>query len=117
MDKARRDCYRLIQVLMARGLCRHDGCQSPATVGHHMFKRNRLGTAFLPDAIVPLCEKHHRWAHAHPTDFEAMARKRMGSEHYDRIKALSLSVVRMRGDDFKRIRATLENGLNKYTRN
>jgi hypothetical protein len=93
---ARDDCYRLIQevAVKASGKCQRPSCHNPAHCGHHIFKRDRLATAFRPDCVVGLCIAcHYEWAHGEPDEFRDFMIARMGERYYE-LQRLSNSVVR-----------------------
>lgn len=75
-----------------------------SSVGHHLFKRDRMGTAFLPEALIGLCVDHHAYAHAHPEEFRELMIERMGERYYE-LQRLSNSVVKYQ--DFGGIRRHL----------
>jgi len=116
-SKAERDCYQLIQeIAVARDVyCVHPLCSSLATAGHHLFKRDRIATAFLPSAIFGVCNDHHvPWAHEEREEFKVFAIGRLGEEEYYRLYRLSITTTR--GMDFKGKRNELIEILRK-TRN
>lgn len=105
MNSIKRDCYRMMQQIASRGRCRYMECQEAATVGHHLFKRDRLGTAFLIDAVVPLCIAHHRFAHEKPMIFKRWAQESIRG--YFEMEHLSRKIIRLRKDDLISIRSAL----------
>jgi 5-methylcytosine-specific restriction endonuclease McrA len=102
------DCYRLIQEVVVREtpFCRR--CGSPATVGHHLFKRDRLATAFLPEAVWSLCNDCHGWAHRNPYPFQLMVVNEIGERYYELLR-LSHTVVK--NMDFKNVKEELKKRL------
>ena len=85
MVSTKSDCYALVQeIACARDrLCRGPGCSNLATSGHHIYKRNRLATAFDPQYIVGLCNDCHvPWAHAEPDQFTQWVISWMGEDEY-----------------------------------
>jgi len=84
-SKAKDDCYKLIQMI---ALARDKGCQNPecsrlGEAGHHLFKRDRLATAFDPEAVIGLCTQCHTgFAHNHPRLFKEFMVERMGDRYY-----------------------------------
>jgi hypothetical protein len=89
MRSAKKECYALIQavVLKLNPVCQHPDCREPSVVGHHIFKRDRLTTAFLPSCVWGLCNHHHRYAHSHPEDFKNIVIGFMGYEtYYERLR-------------------------------
>jgi hypothetical protein len=113
MTKAEKDCYRLIQeIIVARDpVCYFPGCGKPSTAGHHLFKRDRLATAFDLRCIVGTCVEDHRWAHDHPGTFALLMAPRMEPGQYDYLKRLSHRVVKH--FDFVGTRAWLRGILEK----
>ncbi len=90
------DCYRVIQeIAVARDkVCQKPGCSRRAEAGHHLWKRDRLATAFLPEAILGLCTQHHTgWAHNKPKEFKDFMVSRMGKRYYE-LQRLSNTVVK-----------------------
>jgi hypothetical protein len=88
-----KECYKLIQmvVLKLQPVCVM--CGQPSIVGHHWFKRDRLATAFLPEAISGLCNVCHLFAHARPRWFREYMINRFGENNYYSLLALSCTVV------------------------
>jgi hypothetical protein len=112
MLTAKKDCYRLIQMVVLKNnpICRHLGCSQLSTVGHHIWKRDRMGTAFHPQAVFAVCQAHHAYAHAHPVSFMDLVRFSLGDLFYE-LEALSRQTIRYREADYKRIRLELTNML------
>ena len=107
MQGIKKESYRLVQqvVLAQRPYCEYPGCSKKATVGHHVFPRNRMGTAFDPESIMSLCHEHHQEIH-NSTSKNAIERAWLGDK-YDGKERLSRMVVQFRRADFDRIRAAL----------
>jgi hypothetical protein len=105
MKSAKKDCYRLIQEVSVKRspFCRW--CGMPSTVGHHIFKRDRLATAFLPEAVWGMCDIHHGYWHAHPAAFRLEAIRIIGYEEYYDLARLSDTTTR--NVNFKEIRTKL----------
>lgn len=111
---AKDDCYALIQeIAVARDIfCRAPGCWQMATAGHHLFKRDRMATAFMPKYVWGLCGACHAWAHAEPDCFRDWVIAKMGhDEYYD---ALLLSNTVIKNTDFNAVRSSLKEKLKKY---
>ena len=108
MDAVKAECYKLIQQvgLKQHPDCQFPGCNKKAACMHHVFKRDRMGTAFNPEAVIALCVKHHDFAHAEPATFKLLAKKIIGWK-YDYLRELSLTVVQFSEADFIRIRDAL----------
>jgi len=104
---AKDDCYKLTQeIAVARDVvCQRPECIRPADCGHHIFKRDRMATAFLPEAVVGVCTQDHTgWAHAKPQEFKAFMVKRMGKRYHE-LSRLSKTVCKYQ--DYTEIRARL----------
>jgi hypothetical protein len=110
MDSLKAACYRLIQqvVLAQYPACRR--CQKPSEVGHHIFKRDRLGTAFNPLAVVALCNACHAFVHSKPSEAKTLAKEWLGDD-YEKLQVLSRMVVQFRDADYRIIRDKLKEGL------
>jgi hypothetical protein len=96
MNATRKSCYRLIQeVAVAQDkFCRYPGCNRYSLVGHHLFKRDRLATAFLPEAVWGLCLGHHEFAHKFPIVFKNAVISKIGYEVYINLLRKSHSTVK-----------------------
>ena len=106
MRSDKKSCYSLIQEVSIKRSPFCPWCGSPSVVGHHLFKRDRLATAFLPEAVQGMCDFHHTYAHAYPDEFAAEMKKRIGEEQYERLLALSHTVVK--NMDFSAVRKNLK---------
>jgi ribosomal protein S27AE len=103
----KRDCYRLFQeIVTARnGKCRR--CGTTPISAHHIFHRNRMATAFLPENGIGLCAECHQWAHQKPALFRTWIMGSIGADRYEKLRRLSLETCRLRGGDFADIRDRL----------
>ena len=103
-SKAKDDCYRLIQQIAIDQdpVCIWTGCMEDSCVGHHLFKRDRRGTAFHPEAVRGLCHIHHGYAHARPEQFRKIMIGFIGERYYD-LQRLSKTVVKWVDYAVKRI--------------
>ncbi len=92
---AREDCYRLIQQIVVRRdvFCQWPSCSQRSAAGHHLFKRDRLGTSFLPEAVIGLCVDHHVPQVVSSEEFRDLMVKRMGERYYE-LQRLSNAVVK-----------------------
>jgi len=108
MNTVKKDCYRLVQIVVLKKypICGIPNCGRPSEVGHHLFPRNRMGTAFNPRAVFPCCNDHHGLFHQEPDEYKEIARKCLGDE-YEQLRTLSLMTVKFSEDDFRRIRSIL----------
>jgi len=111
MTSPKSECYRLIQQIAVKRdpRCIVIGCGAPSTVGHHLFKRSRMATAFLPEAVRGLCHPCHLKAHASPAWFRALMISMIGDRYYE-LERLSNTVVKV---DFKAKRDELRGILEK----
>lgn len=111
---AKNDCYRLIQeVVVARDVfCRAPGCGRLSAAGHHLYKRDRLATAFDPRYVIGLCNDHHvPWSHKEPNEFREWVISWMGEDEY--YAGLRLSNTTVKHQDFEQIRECLREKLLK----
>lgn len=109
---AKNDCYRLIQeVVVARDIfCRAPACGRLSSTGHHLYKRDRLATAFDPRYVIGLCNDHHvPWAHKEPNEFREWVISWMGEDEY--YAGLRLSNTTVKQQDFEQIREYLREKL------
>jgi hypothetical protein len=92
-SSAKKECYALIQqiAVLQDPICVI--CGKPSDCGHHLFKRDRLATAFLPEAVRGVCNETHRVAHAEPEWFQGFMIRSMGDERYFELSRLSRTVV------------------------
>ena len=106
-----RECYKLIQMVAVkqRPVCIWTG--QPSTVGHHLFKRDRLATAFLPAAVWGMSDSQHHWAHKHPSQWKDIVIHIIGFPEYARLRTLSWTVVE--NINFEEIRNNLKKMLDK----
>lgn len=106
MKKAESDCYKLIQEIAIKQhpKCKWPGCNKPSTVGHHLFKRDRMATAFLPEAVWGLCVMHHDEAHREPAVFKRYVYQCIDDRYYE---LLRLSWITMK-PDFKETKKYLQ---------
>lgn len=94
MKPAEADCYRLIQMVALQQDPACIICGWPSEVGHHLFKRDRLATAFLPEAVRGLCNQCHRDAHNYPLLFSGTMIRMMGEDRYFELERLSWKVAK-----------------------
>lgn len=100
MKPYERECYRLIQEIsiLIYPKCQFPGCFKPSVVGHHLYKRDRLATAFHTECVLGMCDEHHHFAHSKPREFEFYMIDKMGERYYE---LLRLSHTTVKGFDFK----------------
>ena len=111
---AKDDCYKLMQeIAVTRDVvCQRPECGRPAECGHHLFKRDRMATAFLPEAVVGVCTQDHvGWAHAKPNEFKKFMVNYMGNR-YHKLSKLSTTVCKYQ--DYNIIRSKLRECLRGY---
>lgn len=105
---AKDDCYKLIQqiAVLKDPFCVH-GCGRRSSCGHHVFKRDRLATAFDPDLVVGLCAQCHTgWAHGKDADdFKQFMIKRIGKDAFYAARRRSNEIVK--GFEYERRRDEL----------
>lgn len=108
MNTVKKDCYKLVQIVVVKQhpVCMVPECKLPSVVGHHLFPRNRMGTAFNPRALFPCCNDHHGLFHQKPDEYKEIARKCLGDE-YEQLRELSLMTVKFTDYDFQRIKKLL----------
>lgn len=84
-------CERMMQeIAVTRDkVCQDPKCSDAATVGHHIFRRNKLSTAFEPDNLVGLCVVHHGRAHSNPAFFKKQMIDRLGEKRYYELRRQS----------------------------
>lgn len=111
MDSVKHECYALVQeIVCARDIfCRGPECRCRSTAGHHIYKRDRLATAFNTKYVLGFCAECHQWAHSNPTEFLAWLLDTMGEEDY--YKGLQLSLTIAKHIDFKAVRKSLKKEL------
>ena len=114
-SSAESDCYKYIQiiVLMQDKVCIIPDCNTPAQVGHHLFKRDNLNTAFHPDAVRGVCNSHHAMAHAKPIWFRDIMVELIGGKYFE-LQRLANTVVPYM--DFSDKRAELKGIIAKLER-
>jgi len=103
-----KECYKLIQELVTKETPFCKRCGAPATVGHHLYKRDRLATAFLPEALWSLCAECHNWVHRNPYPFQVMVINEIGERYYELLR-LSHTVVK--NMDFDQVKKELKKRL------
>ena len=117
MSPVKHACYILIQQIAVKQypFCRFPDCTKRSVAGHHVFRRNLMGCAFNPMAVISLCQVHHGLAHSEPELFKAIAKELLG-EAYEELRQLSLMTVKFCDDDLRRIRAALRKILEEERR-
>ena len=119
MKAVEKRCRALWQqiVTLRDGRCLRCGHVSPdggemQNVGHHPFRRNKMGSAFDPDAGILLCPVcHDGWARKFPQEARDLLKRKIGEERYIFLEALSRETVRLREADFKAIAVELQKEL------
>ena len=114
MSKAKDDCYALIQEISVASetFCQAPECNQLSDCGHHIYGRDNMATAFLPEAVIGLCTRCHTgFAHNKPKGFKRFMIERMGEDRYYELKRLSDTTAKHQ--DYKAIRE----GLREILRN
>lgn len=111
MNVSKKECYSLVQeIVCARDMfCRGPQCFFPTTVGHHLFKRDNMATAFDTRYVIGFCAHCHDWAHRHPQEFKDFIISMIGEGYY---VGLRLSETVVKHSDFNAIREKLKKELN-----
>lgn len=109
----KQDCYALVQEIVVKRdvFCRCPGCSNLAGAGHHLFKRDRMATAFETRYVIGVCVECHEWARAEKNEFTDWVISWLGEEYWE---ALRLSNTTVKHQDFKQIRDNLKVELLKY---
>ena len=112
---AKEDCYRLAQEIVVKRdvFCQRPGCNALADCGHHPFKRDKMGTAFMTEIMVGLCTRCHTgFAHGKPEEFKKFLIERLGRDKYCDARRLSNEVVK--NLDYAKIREKLRERLAQH---
>ena len=114
MNPVKVECYALVQEIVVKRdiFCRCPGCCNLAGAGHHLFKRDRMATAFNTKYVIGVCVECHDWARNEADEFREWVLSWMGSNEYYEAWRLSLTVAKH--IDFKQIRDNLKQELGKY---
>ena len=104
MKSSKKQCYALWQAIV----CERDKacvrCGNVPISGHHVFGRNKMGSAFDPDSGLGICpECHDGWARLRPGEAKELLIRKIGIERYEDLLRRSNQVYRMREYDFMRI--------------
>jgi len=113
----KKKCTRIIQeIIIARDkVCQHPECNAPIDCGHHLFKRDRPTTAYLPEALLGVCTQHHTgWCHMKPAEFKKFMIQRLGANRYYELRRLSYEHIE--GIDYNEIYQGLVEVLRAYGR-
>lgn len=113
MTPLKKDCYALVQQIVTKRdrLCKGPGCTNLSASGHHLFKRDNMGTAFNTRYVIGLCNNCHSWAQRHPDDCRQWAIYLLGDEAYHIGQRLAKSVVKY--VDLEKIRDGLRKELDR----
>jgi hypothetical protein len=114
VDNIKKQCYALVQEIVVKRdvFCRCPGCNNLAGAGHHLFKRDRMATAFNTRYVIGVCVDCHEWARAEANEFREWVISWMGADEYEYGHQLSLAVCKY--TDFKKVRDNLKQELAKY---
>lgn len=90
------EAYRLIQAVVVQRdkVCQSPKCSERAQCGHHVWGRAKLATAFLSEAVIGLCNKHHGLAHGKPKEFKKFMISRLGEYRYYELRRLSNVIMK-----------------------
>lgn len=115
MKAAERKCRVLWQqiVTLRDGRCLRCGhvCLEGGemqNVGHHVFGRNKMGSAFDPDSGLSFCPDCHQWVQKNQSWARNLLAARIGEERYTHLDFLSKQVVRLRPKDYSAIAESLK---------
>ncbi len=111
MKSIKLECYALVQAIVTKRdkLCKGPGCMNISTSGHHLFKRDNMGTAFNTRYVIGLCNNCHGWAQRNPSQARQWAVYLLGEDVYLAGLRLAKSVVKY--VDFEKIRNDLKKEL------
>lgn len=115
MKSLKKQAYALFQAVVCQRdvMCQHPGCRDISSAAHHVFRRNNMGTAFLPDNGMGLCLEHHDgWARQYPSQVKVILQRKIGNKRYDELERLANSVVKLKDADLKQIIHSLQEQLN-----
>lgn len=112
-----KECYELIQELsiLFYPICSWPGCSKPSTVGHHLFKRDRMATAFSIECVWGMCHDHHGAVHDRKRWFAEYVYTIIGERYYE-LQRLSNTTAKY--IDFRKVRDDLKKQikmLSSYT--
>jgi hypothetical protein len=113
MKPIKSECYALVQQIVTKRdkLCKGPGCMNISTSGHHLFKRDNMGTAFNTRYVIGLCNTCHGWAQRNPSKARQWAIYLLGEDEYLAGQRLAKSVVKY--VDLEKIRDGLKNELDR----
>lgn len=101
--------WRWIVKERGAGRCQYNGCFNRGEEAHHIFSRRNMSVRFDPDNGIWLCPDCHRYAHAHPENFNAVLWLELGLV-YEALQVKSKVVVQYRNHDLLEIIERLKNG-------
>lgn len=101
--------WRWIVKERGAGRCQYNGCSNRGEEAHHIFSRRNMSVRFDPDNGILLCPACHRYAHAHPENFNAVLWLEMGFI-YDGLQVKSKQVVHYKNYELLEIVERLKNG-------
>jgi len=99
-----------------KGECQQLGCGRRASAGWqlecaHYISRRFKQTRWVLSNATTLCHIHHRWYSEHATEWELLARRRLGRE-YDRLLLLAKGPAQKKPDEVM-VRAALREELRR----
>ena len=107
-----KDCDTLFSKIIRQRdpICVYCG-KRPSQDAAHIFSRRKMGTRWCFHNAFGLCKGCHRFqAHIYPLDFLEFARKKLGEDEFNKVRATSMLVKTVRTEDLSMIKL----GLTKY---
>ena len=88
------------QIKITGGTCSYPECNRIGNEGHHAIaKRRYLNTRWDIANGRALCRTHHDWADTHPTEYENMIIREIGSWEYALLREKSLIIKKQFYDE------------------
>ena len=96
MKAIKKECKNLFQavIVLRDPYCSFPGCGRPTEAGHHVFKRDRMGTAFDTRSGLGVCTQHHDTLQRDPLKTREIFVRRFGEALYEKLRMNSLAVVK-----------------------
>ena len=91
-QRAKEDCFELIQKIAVLQDPKCIVCQSPSICGHHVFGRG-LAAAFNPEVVRGVCLNHHQYAHILPDSFRVFMEGFWGKDRYEELERQANTVI------------------------
>ena len=77
------------------------GCNRIGNEGHHVMKRRYLNTRWNIANGRALCREHHLWADTHPTEYEAIIIREIGSWEYALLREKAQIITKQFYDEIR----------------